>query len=122
MVISSESDRRISSGTASAAELMAGSLQAYDKAEIVGMKTFGTAVAQMPFMLTEETAIYLTSARYYTPKGECIDKKGIEPDVKIDMPDDFLVKHRLRRREAEVFDFREALACARMKQSARFVS
>ena len=38
--------------------------------------------------------------------------------VKIDMPDDFLVKHRLRRREAEVFDFREALAYARMKQSA----
>lgn len=38
--------------------------------------------------------------------------------VKIDMLDDFLVKHRLRRREEEVFDFREALACARMKQSA----
>lgn len=78
----------VNEGTASAAELMAGSLQAYDKAEIVGMKTFGKAVAQMPFMLTEETAIYLTSARYYTPKGECIDKKGIEPDVKIDMPEE----------------------------------
>ena len=76
----------VNEGTASAAELMAGSLQAYDKAEIVGMKTYGKAVGQTPYMLTEETAIYLTSARYYTPKGNCIDKKGITPDVEIDMP------------------------------------
>ncbi len=81
----------VNEGTASAAELMAGSLQAYDKAEIVGMKTYGKAVGQTPFMLTEETAIYLTSARYYTPKGECIDKKGITPDVEIDLPEELKV-------------------------------
>ncbi len=75
-------------GTASASELMAGSLQAYDKAEIVGMKTYGKAVGQAPYMLTDETAIYLTTARYFTPKGECIDKKGIEPDVKVDLPEE----------------------------------
>jgi len=81
----------VNEGTASAAELMAGSLQAYEKAEIVGMKTYGKAVGQTPFMLTEETAIYLTSARYYTPKGECIDKKGIMPDVEIDLPEELKV-------------------------------
>lgn len=81
----------VNEGTASAAELMAGSLQAFDKAEIVGMKTYGKAVGQTPYMLTEETAIYLTSARYYTPKGECIDKKGITPDVEIDLPEELKV-------------------------------
>lgn len=81
----------VNEGTASAAELMAGSLQAFDKAEIIGKKTYGKAVGQTPFMLTEETAIYLTSARYYTPKGECIDKKGIMPDVEIDLPEELKV-------------------------------
>lgn len=78
----------INESTASAAELMTGSLQAYGKATVVGMKSFGKAVAQAPFMLTEETAIYLTTARYYTPKGECIDKKGIIPDIEIDLPEE----------------------------------
>lgn len=78
----------VNEGTASAAELMAGSMQAYGKAKIVGMKTYGKAVGQKPYMLTESTAIYLTDARYYTPKGECIDKKGIIPDVEVDLPDE----------------------------------
>lgn len=81
----------VNEGTASAAELMAGSLKAHDAAEIIGMKTYGKAVGQSPFMLTDETAIYLTSARYYTPKGECIDKKGITPDIKIDLPKELKV-------------------------------
>lgn len=75
----------INEGTASAAELMAGSLQAYDLATIVGKKSYGKAVGQTPIMLTEETAIYLTTARYYTPKGECIDKIGIMPDIEVEL-------------------------------------
>lgn len=78
----------INEGTASAAELMAGSLQAHGLATVVGKKSFGKAVGQMPYMLTEDTAIYLTNARYFTPKGECIDKKGIMPDVEVDLPDE----------------------------------
>ena len=82
----------INESTASAAELMTGSLQAYGKATVVGMKSYGKAVAQAPFMLTPETAIYLTTARYYTPKGECIDKKGITPDIEIDLPEELKAK------------------------------
>ena len=78
----------VNEGTASAAELMAGSTQALDVAKIVGKKTFGKAVGQRPYMLSENTAIYLTDSRYYTPKGECIDKKGITPDVEVDLPDE----------------------------------
>ncbi|MBR5157143.1 MAG: S41 family peptidase [Clostridia bacterium] len=76
----------INGGTASAAELMAGSIQAYDLGVLVGEKSFGKAVGQSPLPLTKSSAIYLTNARYYTPKGECIDKKGIEPDVKVELP------------------------------------
>ncbi len=78
----------VNEGTASAAELMAGSTQAYGVAKIVGMKTYGKAVGQTPYMLTPDTAIYLTSARYFTPRGECIDKKGIIPDIEVDLPDE----------------------------------
>ncbi|MBO5930559.1 MAG: S41 family peptidase [Clostridia bacterium] len=78
----------VNEGTASASELMAGSTQAYGVAKIVGMKTYGKAVGQTPYMITPDTAIYLTSARYFTPKGECIDKKGITPDVEVDLPDE----------------------------------
>lgn len=82
----------INESTASAAELMTGSLQAHGKATVVGMKSYGKAVAQAPLMLTEETAIYLTTSRYYTPKGECIDKKGITPDIEIDLPEELKAK------------------------------
>lgn len=75
----------INGGTASAAELLAGSIQAYGLGTLVGEKSFGKAVGQSPLPLTAKSAIYLTNARYYTPKGECIDKKGIEPDVKVEL-------------------------------------
>lgn len=79
----------VNEGTASAAELLAGSTQAHGVAKIVGKKTFGKAVGQRPYMLSDTTAVYLTDSRYYTPKGECIDKKGIQPDVEVDLPEDF---------------------------------
>ena len=75
----------INGGTASAAELLAGSIQAYGLGTLVGEKSFGKAVGQSPLPLTTKSAIYLTNARYYTPKGECIDKEGIEPDVKVEL-------------------------------------
>lgn len=78
----------VNEGTASASELMAGSVQAYEAGKIIGKKTYGKAVGQTPYMLTKDTAIYLTNARYYTPKGECIDKKGITPDIEVDLPDE----------------------------------
>ncbi len=73
----------INQGTASASELMAGSLQAHGLATIIGEKSYGKAVGQALYPITSKTALYLTSARYFTPKGECIDKVGIEPDIKV---------------------------------------
>lgn len=76
----------INGGTASASELLAGSIQAYGLGTLVGEKSFGKAVGQSPLSLTKQSAIYLTNARYYTPKGECIDKKGIVPDETVALP------------------------------------
>ena len=44
------------------------------------------------YPLTSKTAIYLTNARYFTPNGECIDKVGIEPDIKVSLAEDLIGK------------------------------
>lgn len=82
----------INQGTASASELMAGSLKAHGLATVIGEKSYGKAVGQSLYPLTSKTAIYLTNARYFTPNGECIDKVGIEPDIKVSLAEDLIGK------------------------------
>ena len=82
----------INQGTASASELLAGSLQAHGLATIVGEKSYGKAVGQSVHPLSMNTAIYLTDARYFTPNGNCIDGIGIEPDVKVALSKDLMGK------------------------------
>ncbi len=82
----------INQGTASASELMAGSLKAHGLATVIGEKSYGKAVGQSLYPLTSKTAIYLTSARYFTPNGECIDGIGIEPDIAVSLPKELLGK------------------------------
>ena len=80
----------INQGTASASELMAGSLKAHGLATIIGEKSYGKAVGQSLYPLTSTTAIYLTNSRYFTPNGECIDKVGIEPDIRVPLSADLI--------------------------------
>ena len=82
----------INQGTASASELMAGSLKAHGLATVIGEKSYGKAVGQSLYPLTSKTAIYLTNARYFTPNGECIDKVGIDPDIKVSLAEDLIGK------------------------------
>ncbi|MBE7035721.1 MAG: S41 family peptidase [Ruminococcaceae bacterium] len=82
----------INQGTASASELMAGSLKAHDLATIIGEKSYGKAVGQSVYPLTATTAIYLTNSRYFTPNGECIDKIGITPDIQVSLPVELIGK------------------------------
>ncbi len=82
----------INQGTASASELMAGSLKAHGLATVIGEKSYGKAVGQSLYPLTSTTAVYLTNARYFTPNGECIDKVGIEPDIQVALADELLGK------------------------------
>ena len=70
--------------SASAAEIFAGAVQDYGKAEIIGTQTYGKGVVQNLFDLKDGTCVKLTTSEYFTPKGRNIDGKGITPDVKIE--------------------------------------
>lgn len=71
-------------GSASASEIVAGALQDHKRAVIVGQKTFGKGSVQTILPLSDEAAVKLTTARYYTPSGRSIQAAGIEPDIIID--------------------------------------
>ena len=70
--------------TASASEIVAGALQDYGKATIVGETTFGKGVVQNLFDLSNGATLKVTTAEWYTPKERSINKTGIEPDVKVE--------------------------------------
>lgn len=72
-------------GTASASEVLVGALRDYNLATIVGEKTFGKGVTQIPYEFWDGSIMKITDSRYYTPSGVCIDKEGIEPDVEVKM-------------------------------------
>ncbi len=78
----------INSGSASAAEILAGSLKDTHKAVIVGERSFGKGSVQTLFRLNAGEALRLTTARYYTPGGETIHERGVLPDVEVIMTPD----------------------------------
>ncbi len=74
--------------TASAAEILAGAIKDHNLGKLVGTTTFGKGVVQTLFPLDNGAGLKLTTARYLTPDRHDINKRGIEPDVKIEMPED----------------------------------
>lgn len=79
-------------GTASASEVLIGALCDHGKAVLVGEKTFGKGVTQALITHKDGSAFKITDTKYYTPKGLCIDKKGITPDIEAeDSPEGDLV-------------------------------
>lgn len=71
----------INGGSASASEIVAGALQDHRRAVLIGTKSFGKGSVQTIISMPGDTAIRLTTARYYTPSGRSIQAKGIEPDI-----------------------------------------
>src|SRR5213083_942985 len=76
----------VNGGSASASEIVAGALQDHKRATIIGTQTFGKGSVQTILPLGNNTAIKLTTARYYTPSGRSIQAKGIVHDVLIEDP------------------------------------
>ena len=80
----------INGGSASASEIVAGALSEYEKATLVGEKSYGKGSVQAVIQLDSGAILKVTTARWYTPKGATIDGKGIEPTEKVELTaDDF---------------------------------
>lgn len=73
----------VDGGSASASEIFSGAMKDYHRAKLVGTRTFGKGMVQRIIPLENETGINLTVAKYLTPSGTDINKKGIKPDVEI---------------------------------------
>ena len=73
----------INSGSASASEIVAGALKDHRRAVLLGTRSFGKGSVQSVIPLSGNSAIRLTTARYYTPSGVSIQAKGITPDIEV---------------------------------------
>ena len=92
----------VNEGSASASEIVAGALQDHHRATVMGAQTFGKGSVQTIRQLGPETALKITTARYYTPSGRSIQAKGIVPDVALDETAEGNVFAALRTREADL--------------------
>jgi len=92
----------VNEGSASASEIVAGALQDHKRAIVMGAQTFGKGSVQTVRQLGPETALKITTARYYTPSGRSIQAKGIVPDVLLDETAEGNVFAALRMREADL--------------------
>ncbi len=92
----------VNGGSASASEIVAGALQDHKRAVIMGTQTFGKGSVQTILPLGNNTAVKLTTARYYTPSGRSIQAKGIVPDILVEDPSTTALENAFRLREADL--------------------
>ncbi len=92
----------VDAGSASAAEIVAGALQEHHRALVMGERSFGKGSVQTLLPLSQQTALRLTTARYYTPSGRSVQEGGITPDIAVPQLSDPDYKERPKFREADL--------------------
>ena len=120
----------VDAGSASAAEIVAGALQDQRRAIVLGQRSFGKGSVQTLIPLSQDTALRLTTARYFTPSGRSVQENGIEPDVQVPQLSDATRADRPRLREAdlrkhlinEIKDGTEKIVETDAKPDPRFVA
>ena len=109
----------VNEGSASASEIVAGALQDHHRGTVMGAQTFGKGSVQTVRQLSPETALKITTARYYTPSGASIQAKGIVPDVMLDETAEGNLFASLRIREADLEKHLQSGQGAEQKDAAR---
>jgi C-terminal peptidase (prc) len=92
----------INDGSASASEIVAGALQDHRRALLLGTRSFGKGSVQTVIPITDDRAVKLTTALYYTPNGRSIQAQGIEPDINVERVRVTAVRPRISVKEADL--------------------
>jgi carboxyl-terminal processing protease len=79
----------INGSSASASEILAGSIKDNKKGTLIGTKSFGKGLVQQTFPLSDGSGVKVTIARYFTPSGVCIQGIGIDPNIVVNLPDKY---------------------------------
>ena len=79
--------------SASASEILAGAIRDNHAGTLIGTKTFGKGVVQSSLEFMDGSGMKVTTARYYTPSGECIHEIGIEPDIEVELDADAVTRY-----------------------------
>ncbi|MBM2826920.1 MAG: family peptidase [Dehalococcoidia bacterium] len=74
----------VNGGSASGSEIMAGAIQDFERGPLIGLKTFGKGSVNNLRELSDGSALYVTTARWLTPKGRLIEGNGLTPDIEVD--------------------------------------
>jgi len=89
----------INENSASASEVLSGAIKDYNAGKLVGTTSFGKGLVQQIRPLPDGSAMKITIAKYYTPSGNYIHGKGIEPDYKVELPEELKYKQGLKEEE-----------------------
>lgn len=89
----------VNGNSASASEVLAGAIKDTGRGKLIGETTYGKGVVQSVIPLTDGSALKVTTAKYFTPSGVCIQGIGIEPDYVVTLPVELLTKSKLTEEE-----------------------